>query len=156
MSDRSRSGDEQQRAEGADRGREGFGDDGGTRVGRPSPAAGADRGTGPSSQPVKEGLEGGIFEEEGGRRSATGSGGGSTGAGAEAAEGTHNAMRERSPGENSGVDAAADQLGDAGDSGGDADDTRRGSEPLAGRTKEHVSGYGGAGGAPKTSSDQRE
>lgn len=149
MSDRTSSGDEQQRANGADEGREGFGDDGGTRVGRPSPGTGADRHTGPSTEPVKEGLEGAIFEEGGERRSEAGSGGGSTGAGAEAAEGTHNAMRPRAPGESSGVDAAADQLGDA-------DSSRRGSEPLTGRTQEHVSGYGGAGGKPKTSSDQRE
>ena len=66
MTDRDRSESGQQRSEGADRGREGFGDDGGTRVGRPSPAEGADEHaghTGPSSQPVKEGLEGSIFED---------------------------------------------------------------------------------------------
>jgi len=45
-------------------GREGFGDDGGTRVGRPDPARGADAGTGPSTQPVKEGLEGAVFEDD--------------------------------------------------------------------------------------------
>ena len=173
MTDRDRSEDGQQRAEGADRGREGFGDDGGTRVGRPSPATGADEQTGhtgPSSQPVKEGLEGAIFEgdEDARDRGAVrkpGPGGassrerpdasGSLGAGAEAAEGTHNAMRERSPAEQSGVDAAADQLGDTADATDD-DAGRRGSEPLTGRTNEHVSGYGGAGGTPKTSSDQRE
>ena len=73
-----------------------------------------------------------------------------TGAGAEAAEGTHNATQPRAPSQNSGVGAAADQPGDPDD--GD----RRGSEPLSGRTDEHVSGYGGAGGTPKESSDQRE
>jgi hypothetical protein len=161
MSDRSESGDRQQRGPGADRGREGFGDDGGTRVGRPDPAQGADQHTGPSSQPVKEGLEGAVFEESGdarggvsksdaGAAASRGSQGGApTGAGAEAAEGTHNAMRDRSPGENSGVDAAADQIERKDDS------SRRGSEPLTGRDQEHVSGYGGAGGAPKKSSDQR-
>ena len=80
------------------------------------------------------------------RKSAAGE---PTGAGAEAAEGTHNAMRPRSPSDNTGTDAAADQLGDK-------DDPRRGSEPLPGRQTEHVSGYGGAGGRPKESSDQRE
>jgi hypothetical protein len=32
---------------------------------------------------------------------------------------------------------------------------RPGSEPLKNRSEEHVSGYGGKGGDPKTSSDQR-
>ena len=168
MSDRGESGDRQQRSPEADRGREGFGDDGGTRVGRPDPAQGAAEGgeqhTGPSSQPVKEGLEGAIFddtEDAHGRGHMPKSGsdaassresqrGSPTGAGAEAAEGTHNAMRDRSPADNSGVDAANDQLGTKGD------DSRRGSEPLTGRDAEHVSDYGGAGGSPKRSSDQRE
>ena len=39
-------------------------DDGGTRVGRPDPARGAEGGDGPSTQPVKEGLEGAVFEDE--------------------------------------------------------------------------------------------
>jgi hypothetical protein len=55
-----------------------------------------------------------------------------TGAGSEAAEGIHGATTE----------------GEAGD--------RAGSEPLADREKEHRSGYGGAGGKPVKSSDQRE
>ena len=62
MSDRAQSGDRQPRDPDADRGREGFGDDGGARVGRPDPAQ-AGQHTGPSSQPVKEGLEGAIFED---------------------------------------------------------------------------------------------
>ena len=139
----------------ADRGREGFGDDGGSRVGRPDPAKGADRHTGPSSQPVKEGLEGAVFEGEQdahGRdrvpRSASSTGRGATGAGAEAAEGTHGAQGNRASREESGVDESADSTR------GGAD--RRGSEPLADREDEHVSGYGGAGGQPKHSSDQRE
>jgi hypothetical protein len=48
--------DRQERRE--DERREGFGDDQGTRIGRP------DVTRGPSSQPVKEGLEGAIFEED--------------------------------------------------------------------------------------------
>jgi len=74
---------------------------------------------------------------------------GPTGAGAEAAEGTHGAMQDRAPSKNSGVDAAVDQ-------NADKDNARRGSEPLTGRDREHVSGYGGKGGEPRTSSDQRE
>ena len=55
--------------------RGGFGDDQGTRVGQPDRGAGdeserAGRGkhTGPSSQPVKEGLEGAILEDDEGAR----------------------------------------------------------------------------------------
>jgi hypothetical protein len=40
-----------------------------------------------------------------------------------------------------------------GNKGGVTD--RPGSEPLAHRKEEHASGYGGKGGAPNTSSDQR-
>lgn len=54
------------RPAGADRGREGFGDDGGTRVGRPDSAKGTgakgDLDDGPSTQPVSEGIEGSILE----------------------------------------------------------------------------------------------
>jgi hypothetical protein len=51
-------------------------------------------------------------------------------------------METRSPSQNSGVDAA--------------DNERRGSEPLTSRQHEHESGYGGRGGQPRSSSDQRE
>jgi hypothetical protein len=56
-----------------------------------------------------------------------------TGAGSEAAEGIHSAD----------------------DEGGRANDERPGSEPLVDRETEHRSGYGGAGGKPKRSSDKR-
>ena len=150
MTDRQRGRDD---AGGAREGREGFGDDGGTRVGRPDPAKGADVSTGPSSQPVKEGLEGAVFEEEEdgaenpNARNASGRGR-PTGAGSEAAEGTHDAMHGQGPSSRTSADQAA---------GGTAgDDARRGSEPLTGREREHESGYGGRGGSPRTSSDQRE
>lgn len=138
----------------SDRGRKGFGDDGGTRIGRPDPAQGADRNPGPSTQPVKEGLEGAVFESDPdtsdrASRSASSSDRGPTGAGAEAAEGTHGAQGRRGPDQRSSVDPSSSSTR------GDADD-RRGSEPLAGREDTHVSGYGGAGGRPKHSSDQRE
>ena len=109
--------DDSRRAAGADANREGYGDDGGTRVGRPDPGRRADAGSGPSSQPVKEGLEGGVFEGEGGAN---------TGAGGEAAQGIHDANEGGSP------------------RGGTP---RRGSEPLEGREQEqeeegaHASGY---------------
>jgi hypothetical protein len=60
---------------------------------------------------------------------------GATGAGSEAAEGIHGASEDRPTG---------------------ADDDRAGSEPLADRENEHRSGYGGAGGKPVRSSDQRD
>lgn len=70
---------------------------------------------------------------------------GPTGAGAEAAEGTLAAGGDRAPSDRSGVDAAPNA--------GEAD--RPGSEPLTGRKTQHVSGYGGKGGEPRESSDQR-
>lgn len=70
----------------------------------------------------------------------------STGAGAEASEGIHGAKGGRDEGAKSSV----------GDTQADSDQ-KKGSEPLdKGRTTEHRSGYGGSGGAPVTSSDQRE
>jgi hypothetical protein len=72
--------------------------------------------------------------------------GGATGAGAEAAEGIHGATTDRDPAERSSVEDAP--IG--------SDDDRAGSEPLADRETEHRSGYGGAGGKPLRSSDQRE
>jgi hypothetical protein len=98
-------------------GREGLGDDQGTRVGKP----------------------------EAGRS-------GSLGMGSEAAEGIHGAGNDREPGERTaleGKETGRDKNTDA----GDAD--RSGSEPLS-RSTEHRSGYGGSGGAPVSSSDQRE
>ncbi|HEX6629483.1 MAG TPA: hypothetical protein VF048_00245 [Gemmatimonadaceae bacterium] len=159
MADRKKEG---ARPREADRGREGFGDDQGTRVGRPDAArsasgrSGSSEGgerSGPSTQPVKEGLEGAVLEgdessRERGTRSASGSSRGSTGAGAEAAEGTEGAQRQRDPGERSSVDASSSSTR------GGAD--RRGSEPLAHRDDQHVSGYGGSAGQPQRSSDQRD
>jgi hypothetical protein len=71
---------------------------------------------------------------------------GATGAGAEAAEGIHGAGSDRDPSDRSSVDESATG----------ADDDRSGSEPLVDRQTEHRSGYGGAGGNPVRSSDQRE
>lgn len=135
--------DRPQRAEGSDAGREGFGDDMGTRVGRPDPARGAQASNGPSSQPVKEGLEGAIFEEDATASDAhrgSSADADTTGAGSEAA---------------AGIRGAADQVPRSTDDGG-ADDDLPGSEPLEKREQEHKSGYGGEGGEPRVSSDQRE
>jgi hypothetical protein len=70
-----------------------------------------------------------------------------TGAGSEASEGIHGANEGRDEGEKTSV--SSDRAGA---------DRKKGSEPLdeADRSNEHRSGYGGSGGAPVTSSDQRE
>lgn len=72
-----------------------------------------------------------------------------TGAGSEAAEGIHG-MGTHAAGERSGLDGRA--TGRSFRAGAE----RSGSEPLRGRTSLHESGYGGRGGEPRTSSDQRE
>jgi hypothetical protein len=118
--------------------RSGFGDDQGTRVGSPDPGKQA---KGPSSDTTGEGLEGSVMEDE---KDSEGSG--STGAGAEAVRGIHafgsgqkGGQEERSPRD--------ENLHDS---------DQPGSEPLKGTHRQHVSGYGSAGGKPRTSSDQRE
>ena len=70
-----------------------------------------------------------------------GSGGGSTGAGAEAARG---------------IQSATQDGGTSPDGAKQQDASRSGSEPLPDRSTEHEGSYGGKGGAPRTSSDQRE
>lgn len=119
--------------------REGFGDGQGTRVGKPD--------EGRSDEDGRLGAEGSGKGAEGGvtRGADAVKGGKSTGAGAEAAEGMH-AL----------ADGDADKSsGRAGSKAAGSED-EAGSEPLEGRNREHRSGYGGAGGAPVTSSDQRE
>lgn len=74
------------------------------------------------------------------------SGASPTGMGSEATEGLHGAD-ERQEGDKSSV--ASDRA--------QGKKERKGSEPLdKERSNEHRSGYGGSGGAPVTSSDQRE
>lgn len=69
-----------------------------------------------------------------------------TGAGSEASEGIHGAKGGRD--EQAKTSVTDDRTGA---------DRKKGSEPLdEGRTNEHRSGYGGSGGGPVTSSDQRE
>ena len=69
-----------------------------------------------------------------------------TGAGGEAAEGIHGAKGHRDEAAETSVTADRD-----------TGDPKKGSEPLdKGRSTEHRSGYGGSGGQPVTSSDQRE
>ena len=106
---------------------------------------GAKGSSGPSTRTDPEGLEGSILEGDEGRSSA---GSKSTGAGAEAAEGMH-ATDGRGHGDKTAL--ANKATGRA----GSCEVDRTGSEPLD-RTKEHKGSYGGEGGDPRTSSDQRE
>lgn len=111
-------------------GREGFGDDAGTRVGRPDEGRAA---AGPSQD------------------AGTPSQGKSTGAGGEAAEGIHGAgTSSRNESDRTSVDSKETGREDRG--------TRElaGSEPLQKRNQEHKGSYGGEGGTPRTSSDTRE
>jgi hypothetical protein len=68
---------------------------------------------------------------------------GATGAGSEAAEGIHGASTDRDPADRSSVEESATS----------ADDDRT---ALVDRETEHRSGYGGSGGRPVKSSDQRK
>ena len=121
--------------EAGNRGREGFGDDAGTRVGSPTPATDPEYSRGPSTQPVSEGLEGAVLEDD--------AKGGKTGMGAEGAEGIHDAKGSRSASDRSGIDSSADQIG----SRGGVD--RRGSEPMPDRKTTHEENYGGKMGEPR-------
>ena len=122
--------------------REGFGDDMGTRVGRPDQAKRAPLGdtgvhAGPSTNTSEHDLEGSILDGADTRRGTENS---STGAGAEGAKGIEDANDQRGT-------LDREQREQAG---------MRGSEPLTDRGNEHKPSYGGEGGAPRTSSDQRE
>jgi hypothetical protein len=80
----------------------------------------------------------------------------SLGGGAEAAEGVHG-LQQNDAGASGGGDRPTTQRtggSDVSTDGASAAD-RSGSEPLP-RNREHAPSYGGAGGAPRTSSDQRE
>ena len=74
-----------------------------------------------------------------------------TGAGSEASEGMHNAQQggDRPEGDSTGLSGQ-----EAGRSGREGS-KRAGSEPLP-EDEQHRSGYGGAGGRPVNSSDERE
>lgn len=125
--------------------RDGFGDDQGARVGRPDQARRAPLGdsnthVGPSTDTSEHDLEGSVLAGAESRRNTDDEPGGSTGAGAEGAEGIHGA------GEQKGT-LDQEQREQAGMSG---------SEPLQDRGGQHKGSYGGEGGSPRVSSDQRE
>ena len=132
-----------------DKGRQGLGDDQGTRVGSPDPArsTGSEY-PGPSTGADANALEGSIMEEDSGSRGDAAEG--ATGAGAEAAQGMHTATDANREQQRTGgrpTSTGQRQPGEAGWSG---------SEPLRETSQPHTSGYGGHGGEPRTSSDQRE
>ena len=153
-----------------DSGREGFGDDGGTRVGRPDAGDTDERSMARLAHNADDrGIEGGSLEASQGARSdrradgsefTQGAQGGSGGTGAAGGGRTlDHAQRAQSgtPERSTGAGAeAAEGVHDTKDARGANDADRSGSEPLEGRAKEHKPSYGGEGGSPRTSSDQRE
>jgi hypothetical protein len=110
---------------------DGLGDDQGTRVGAPDQSASAPRqhSDAPSERPARQ-----------------------TGTGSEASEGMHDAQQGGGRNEGDATGLSGQDTGRSTRDGG----TRAGSEPLAEEGDQHRSGYGGAGGAPVTSSDERE
>ena len=100
---------------------------------------------GPSSRTDDRGLEGSIMEDE---DKASGPGGKATGAGAEASEGMH-ATGGQSQHDKTALDSKITGRE------GSGEEERKGSEPMD-RNKEHKGSYGGEGGSPRSSSDQRE
>ena len=162
--------------------REGFGDDGGTRVGRPDAPSPDDRSMARlADQQDSEGIEGSVLGDTSAGARATNRADGSSmseGPSNHQGQGSHDtkhrtndhAQRAESGmgGEaNRGVEGAqrggasiprgTDEGSARGAGGADStDEDRAGSEPLAGREREHKPSYGGEGGSPRTSSDQRE
>ncbi|GJG86491.1 hypothetical protein tb265_16720 [Gemmatimonadetes bacterium T265] len=79
-------------------------------------------------------------------------GGKSLGMGGEAVENVHAAQQEAAGNPPSPGAASQQNAATTGTAGGES----AGSEPIAGRETEHVSGYGGKLGAARTSADERE
>lgn len=134
-----------QRGDGGE-GREGLGDDQGTRVGSPAPGRSGDSGGSPSGKKNDSGGDHPNARKAGGSVGK----GKPTGAGAEAAEGVHTSG-ERTPDDRTALDDVDTGRGHF----DEATVQRAGSEPIT-REREHKSGYGGEGGSPKQSSDKRE
>ena len=107
---------------------DGYGDDQGTRVGSSDERASTDQADGGSRPPRK------------------------TGTGSEASEGIHSARQEKGRDAEDRTGLTGKETGPGEREGG----ARAGSEPLASDGDQHRSGYGGSGGAPVRSSDQRE
>jgi len=106
----------------------GLGDDQGTRVGAPDQGTPRQHSDAPTGRPERQ-----------------------TGAGSEASEGMHNAQGDGERPEGDATGLSSQETGRSARDGG-----RAGSEPLPEEGEQHRSGYGGAGGQPVTSSDERE
>ncbi len=74
----------------------------------------------------------------------------SFGAGSEAAESIHGVGMTNDPGADTALEGRSTGVGERDGA------MRAGSEPLLDRAVEHTSGYGGEGGVPRTSSNERE
>ena len=136
-------------------GREGFGDDGGTRVGKPDPAEHAGPSTGTAGD--EGGLEGSILDDESTER-GTSTRDTSTRGGQQAQGQQQSRVQQASHGDPhvgslGGGGEAVQGMHAAGRADGGTD--RAGSEPLD-RSREHKGSYGGEGGSPRTSSNERE
>ena len=163
--------------------REGFGDDGGARVGRPDAPRPDERSMerlADSADPSGEGIEGSVLGGERSERRADGSSmtGGLHGSsrhertndaaqraqamasGGEAAQKPSGAGAEASrsvEGAGKSPEGASVPVGTDESNQVEAHGAdRAGSEPLVDRKTEHKPGYGGDMGEPRTSSDQRE
>ena len=162
--------------------REGFGDDMGTRVGRPDEGTPDDRSMARLSENADDrGIEGAVLASsdnptgspggtERGPRPGAGGGRSSTRADGSSMEGQtlDHAQRAQTGmpqsgqtgigGEaNKGVEGANIQRGtDEEGSRSAPQSDRPGSEPLSGRQSEHKPSYGGEGGDPRTGSHERE
>ena len=115
---------------------------------------GAETHRGTDEEASRQGSSGastqGSRQEASGRQQQPSSGNRSTGAGSEAAEGMH-AAGGRSQGDQSAVEGKETGRSER------AGEDRSGSEPMtASRSTEHKGSYGGEGGAPRTSSNERE
>ena len=126
--------------------REGFGDDMGTRVGRPDAA-----GTRSTTRADGSSMEGDTLDHA--QRAQSGM---SQGAGAEASRGVEGANVRGGTDEQSGSQSGSSGAGSGVNQGDRGQGDRAGSEPLRGRESEHKPSYGGEGGSARTSSDQRE
>ena len=159
-------------------GREGFGDDAGTRVGRPDAGSTDERSTDQQMARLSKdsaderGIEGsalgGSERDWKSGRQAAGSGGTESGleTGGEAVRGVHEMQEQGGAGSGKEWQGASGKNkstgntrggsgGASGESSASGNPGRSGSEPLKGRTNEHQGGYGGQGGSPRTSSDNR-
>ena len=171
MSDRDQQqqeGREGNRADSGMGGREGYGDGGGARVGRPDAGRPDERATSDSGMARlshnaggADAEEGSILDDEaegarGGRSEMRADGSSMSGSDQtlDHAQRAQSGTPERGSG--AGAESAQGIHGRQGGESAPRGDDRAGSEPLEGRGREHKPSYGGEGGAPRTSSDQRE